>query len=193
MKTKEAVDFFIRAYGEVGERGYLEEVEWCRNRRFSEITPEEFLAQYIFAVFSSSGLNNQVVQRQMDKFDQAVRDGESAFDTIKNRRMKAAIMEMWTKYHQIFETLKSRKTDFGKIEYLETLKQIGPKEKFHLARNLGIDCVKPDRHMLKLAEKFEYATPDDMCHDIQRNLPLPERIGVIDVILWRYCNLIGGI
>jgi thermostable 8-oxoguanine DNA glycosylase len=193
MKTKEAIDFFIRAYSEVVERGYLEEIMWCRNRRFSDITPLDFLDQYMFAVFSSSGLNNQVVQKQMDKFTKAVHDGENAFDTIKNRRMKDAIVRMWTAYPHIFEILKSKKTDFDKIEYLETLQQIGPKEKLHLARNLGIDCVKPDRHMLKLAEKFEYATPDEMCRDIQRNLPIPERIGVIDVILWRYCNLIGGI
>lgn len=182
-------DFFCKARNVVIMHGYSPEIEWCQNRYFENITPEEFLQQYIFAVFSSSGLNNSIVNRQMDRFNDAVRNGENAFDTIPNRRMKQAVMEMWLKYEQVFSELKRRTTDDFKIEYLATLRQIGKKEKYHLARNLGIDCVKPDIHMERLAEQWGYNTPLGLALEIQKYDN--DRLGVIDVILWRYCNLTG--
>jgi len=65
----------------------------------------------------------------------------------------------------------------------------GPITKYHLARNLGVDCVKPDRHLARLAERFGYGTPDAMCRAIQDELG--GRLGTIDAVLWRYCNLRG--
>ena len=68
---------------------------------------------------------------------------------------------------------------------------------YHLARNLGIDTVKPDRHLIKLTEHFGYSSPLEMCKDIQANLNggmflTKEKLGTIDVILWRSMNLTGG-
>jgi len=190
-KIKEALDFYYTAYDKVQKQGFSDEIEWCRNRSFDKITKREFIVEYVFAVLASSGLREQIVRKNFDNFVDTYRNGENAFDTVKNKRQKDAIMTVFLKRDKIFETLQSRKTDFGKIEYLDSLPQMGPKTKYHLARNIGIDCVKPDRHLLKLATMFEYADPDDMCRDIQRNLRPPERLGVIDVVLWRYCNLRG--
>lgn len=68
------------------------------------------------------------------------------------------------------------------LDGIEQLPGIGPITKFHLARNLGFDCVKPDLHLVRLAEHFEFADPLAMCsylsglHD--------ERVGVIDLVLF---------
>lgn len=45
--------------------------------------------------------------------------------------------------------------------------------------------------MVRLAEQFNHDTPMDMCLKIQE--ATGERLGVIDVVLWRYCNLNGSI
>ena len=74
-----------------------------------------------------------------------------------------------------------------KIEYLDSLPMIGPITKYHLARNLGIDCAKPDRHLVKLAKYFGYPSVQQMCEDISKESGY--RIGTVDVILWRYCNM----
>ena len=186
------VSFFDYALFYVTDQGFQEEVEWCQNRDFSKITPLEFLNEYMFAVFSSSGLNYNVVRKSMDAFLKSFKDGENAFETIKNHRMKDAITRMWVAYEQTFEMLKSKSTDEDKIEYLATLRQIGKKEKYHLARNLGLNCVKPDRHMDRLAERWEFSTPLLMCQEIQKRRP-EFRMGTIDVVLWRYCNLTGKV
>lgn len=180
---------FLKARDALISHGYGDEIEWCQNRFFDQMTADEFLVQYRFAVFSSSGLNNKVVEKMEAAFDAAYHDGLNAFETIPNRRMRKAIMDMYPRYKEVFAELKRKPTDEQKIEYLNTLPQIGKKEKFHLARNLGINCVKPDIHMDRLAESFDFKTPLEMCQKIQEYED--ERLGVIDVILWRYCHLTG--
>lgn len=181
--------FFCLARNVVISQGYDGEIEWCQNRDFSRITADEFLTQYRFAVFSSSGLNYKVAKKIEAAFDTANKAGPNAFETIPNRRMREAIVFMYPRYREVFRDLKLLKTDAEKITFLQGLKQIGPKESRHLARNLGIDCCKPDRHMDRLAEHWGYANPDAMCTTIQKFED--ERLGVIDVILWRYCTLTG--
>jgi hypothetical protein len=181
--------FFCYARNVVISQGFQEEIEWCQNRMFDQITSDEFLVQYRFAVFSSSGLNNKVVMKIQDAFDTTNKAGMNAFETIPNRRMREAIVWMQTRYREVFRDLKLQKTDADKIQFLQGLKQIGPKESRHLARNLGIDCIKPDRHMDRMAEHWGYASPDAMCMAVQKYEK--ERLGVIDVILWRYTVLTG--
>ena len=81
------------------------------------------------------------------------------------------------------------------ICYLDTLPMIGPVTRYHLARNIGIDCVKPDRHLIRLASEAGYEMKDPqkgveaMCRDIQKDIGDAEKLGTIDVVLWRACNL----
>jgi hypothetical protein len=58
-----------------------------------------------------------------------------------------------------------------------------------MARNLGIDTIKPDLHLERMAEVWGYKNPFDLCNDIQHLTG--EKLGIIDIVLWRYCNLTG--
>lgn len=73
------------------------------------------------------------------------------------------------------------------IVYLDSLPMIGPITKYHLARNIGLDYAKPDRHLIRLAEKFGYPDIQVMCTKLSAYSGW--RIGTVDVILWRYCNM----
>ena len=185
------IEFYHKARLFVIKEGFSDEIKWCRERYFKNIDKKEFAFEYTFAVLASSGLREQVVRKNYNKFLDAAKEGKSPFATVNNQRQRNALIHVWSDLDKIFKTLKLQVMDEEKIEYLDTLPQIGPKAKYHLARNLGIDCVKPDRHMERLAENFHYPTPLAMCKDIQRQLIEQERVGVIDVILWRYCNLTG--
>ena len=67
---------------------------------------------------------------------------------------------------------------------------IGPITKFHLARNIGIDCAKPDRHLVRIAERFGWKDNiQGMC--VKLAAYSGWRIGTVDLILWRYCNMHG--
>ncbi len=187
---KPATEFYLKAQECIIDAGYQWEIDNCKLFHIESMDADTFALQYTFAVMSSTGLNNKVVQKMYDKFIEAVRCGNRRpFDTIPNRRMRDAIVRGWFDPAGTLKKIQMMKTDEERIAYIGTLRQMGPKSSLHFARNIGIDCVKPDRHMIRLAQKFGYATPLEMCKDIQSETN--ERLGVIDVILWRYCNLVG--
>ncbi|MDP2797892.1 MAG: hypothetical protein Q8N94_10340 [Methanoregula sp.] len=109
-------------------------------------------------------------------------------ETVGHLGKRKAIQKASKEYVQWFGELKCAKDP---IEYLQTLPYIGKITKYHLARNIGIDCVKPDRHLVRLAENFGFDTPNQMCVEIQKTFS-DERLGTIDVVLWRYSNLTSG-
>jgi hypothetical protein len=67
-------------------------------------------------------------------------------------------------------------------EGIEALPGIGPITKYHVARNVGFDVIKPDRHLVRLAERFEFDSPELMCSYLSGLYD--ERIGVVDLVLF---------
>ena len=59
-----------------------------------------------------------------------------------------------------------------------------------LAGNGRLEYAKPDRHLIRLAEKYGFNDVQAMCEYLAQLDN--ERIGVIDVVLWRYCNMTGN-
>jgi len=76
------------------------------------------------------------------------------------------------------------------LEGIEQLPGIGPITKYHLARNLGFDCVKPDLHLVRLAEYFDFVDPLQMCSFLAGLHE--ERIGVIDLVLFYAASTWGS-
>jgi len=75
------------------------------------------------------------------------------------------------------------------LEYLQTYPFIGNITKYHLAKNLGFDVVKPDRHLVRLAEFLKYGNPDILVSEIKTLTG--ERKAYIDFILWRWLSWQG--
>ena len=73
-----------------------------------------------------------------------------------------------------------------KLAWLETLPYIGKVTKYHLAKNLGLDVCKPDRHLVRIASQCDI-TPQKLCEKLARETG--SRVAVIDQILWRSANL----
>lgn len=126
-------------------------------------------------------------------------------DVIGHPLKRKAVRLAMAEYPKWFEVLRESK---DRIQYLDSLPMIGPITKYHLARNLGIDCAKPDRHLARLAQKFGFINhvgvrPQDLTNkqavaDMEQGVhrmckALADftgwRIGTVDVILWRYCNM----
>ena len=72
------------------------------------------------------------------------------------------------------------------VDWLASLPWIGQITKWHLARNLGVDCCKPDRHLMRLGEAFGMS-PTCLCEQLATLSG--DRIGTVDVVLWRAANL----
>lgn len=176
------VSLFCDAYAYVSENGYDREVSWAETLKpLADQDAETFFCEYIWCVLNA-GMREQVARGIFKRFMES-RDPV----TIRHLSKRAAVEQGLKNYSEWFADLLTAE---DKLAYLESLPWIGPVTKYHLARNVGIDCVKPDRHLVRLAESFGYDTPDDMCRAIQSEVG--GRLGVIDVVLWRYCNLRGS-
>lgn len=178
----DAVNFYLDAYRYLVDNDYLEEILWAASiEPLEQQTAELFLWEYVW-VIANAGMREQVArtiyQKVFTTHDPMV---------IGHPGKRAAVQRAFQEYDVWFDTL--LKAD-DKLAYLESLPWIGPTTKYHLARNIGIDCVKPDRHLKRLAQRFGYTTPDDLCRGIMNEVG--GRLGMIDLVLWRYCNLVGS-
>lgn len=67
---------------------------------------------------------------------------------------------------------------------LARLPHIGEVTALHLAKNLGFNVVKPDRHLVRLAKNFGYPRVDSMCTELAQATGDQETI--VDLVLWRF-------
>ncbi len=192
--TEPVIQFFDKAKKFIIGAGYEQEIDYVQNRYLKDVTVQDFIAEASFVILISSGRKEQIVRKEYDAFMSCMYNNLSPdpYLLIHNRRQREAIRMIWQNGEKILQKIKDQPTDIDRIEYLYTLPQIGKIMKHHFARNIGIDTIKPDLWMDRIAEKYAYANPFVMCEAIQKERP-EHRIGTIDVILWRYCNLTGGI
>src|SRR5690606_33268092 len=93
----------------------------------------------------------------------------------------AAMQEIWDRREELFRGFLEAE---DRLAYLATLPWIGKVTKYHLAKNCGIDCAKPDVHLERLA-RLEGTDVHSMCARLARETGY--RIATVDVVLWRAC------
>ena len=163
-------------------------------RPISEVDEEEFLWQFCFVVLASYW-KAQYAMKLLERFWDT-----KDLEIIHNAHKRNAIAQAIQKYPEWLRWIKYYAEKMDKpgdgyaytLTYIDSLPMMGPVTKYHLARNLGLDCVKPDRHLVRLAERFGYPMPLAMCQDIQREVGGSEKLGTIDLVLWWWCNLHGS-
>lgn len=166
---------------ELAKRGYAHEVDWANSVEPCK-EASDFCIQFIWVV-CNSGMKNQIAETIYKKILQAIYDKEDISEAFGHKGKVGAMKEVIKNQKTLFsEYLKST----NKIEFCKSLPWIGDITKYHLAKNLGVDCVKPDRHLVRIAEKYGY-TPFDLCKRISDKTG--DRLGAVDVVLWRAGNL----
>ena len=167
----------------------------------TEVTEEAFTLEYTWAVHVS-GWSARVITAKIDKIlavHNIVVDGkfipatpqsvlnvddyDKVLTVFKNVAKARAVIE--TRLLISLETWPEFKKDYllkpVLPERLQKLSYMGPAMSCHLARNLGnLDVVKPDKHLVRLADYYGFETPLVMCQTIAQGEP----VGKIDLILW---------
>lgn len=194
------IDAYAAARQHVIANGFLAEIVWQQSRDIKAVTETEFLSQYSWVVLAA-GFRDSVVRRKypeiLDAFlnfssarkitRHAVTCRTAAMAAFGNKRKIDAILSTIKRVaDEGFCDLKIRLAR-GDISYLQTFPFMGPATSYHLAKNLGMDVVKPDRHLLRITFTVGYKSPEAMCRDICVNVG--ERLSVIDLVLWRYATL----
>lgn len=172
--------FYRKAKEYCIRQGYQKEIDLVENRKFEDVDSKHFFWEYTFVVFNT-GMKNQVAESMYRKF------ASEGIGAVKHPGKKKAIKRAMKEYPKWFRCLKYFDTVDGKLDYLESLPFIGKVNRYHLARNLGIDVAKPDRHLVRMAEIFGYPDVQEMCDEVSKNTG--DRIGTVDLVLWRYSNL----
>lgn len=187
-----ATEFFIKAENEVYRMGHGEEIRYFSGIKFEDQSIDTFVNEYIYVILNS-GISekgaHKIHARVVKAMNELRPDWDLEIPRVSWKRY--AIRSAVDHGKEWFERVK--KAD-DKISVIRSLPSLGGEALgYHLARNMGIDCVKPDRHMKRLAKRFGYATPLEMCQDIKDDFEKNIRLGVIDYILWRYCEIFGSV
>jgi hypothetical protein len=188
MKTDEELkqqtdllkNIYLNIKQTVIQKGFEKEINWVSN------IPENFDKNYFFKEYSwvviNSGMRNTVAERIYQRFwkNSDIPD----FKAIGHNKKRDSMMRVYKGLDRYFFRFTKSK---NKLKFLQTIPFIGKITKYHLARNLGLDYAKPDRHLVKIAALFNYSNVQKFCEIISK--AVNEKIGVVDLIIWRYATI----
>lgn len=191
---------YMTAKETVIEQGYADEIDWQDCLKFNDIAESDFLRESAWVILSA-GMNERVIRNKFPAISSAFRDWESAAIIVRNRsrcrQVALAVFRNIKKVDAILETariLAKRGFPTVKADILEhgvdSIRQfpyMGPATSFHLAKNLGLPLVKPDRHLIRVAQTAGYPSPADLCSSIAH--VIGDKVQVIDLVIWRYATL----
>ena len=163
------------------DAGYGEEIVWQESVKAPDL-PETFRDEYVFVIISS-GMKNQIARLIYDRAMKAYHSFQPISSVFKHEGKVEAINQMLASYPSIFKKYQEAE---DKLAFLETLPFIGPVTKYHLAKNLGLDVVKPDRHLVRISKMFK-TDPDTLCTKLAKETGY--RKATVDYILFRAGNL----
>lgn len=144
--------------------------------------PDKFACEFTWVVLNS-GMKSQIAETIWLKLRPVLFDGGSASKVFGHKGKAAAIDQVWrNREHYLYEFLQAE----DKLAFCESLPWIGPITKYHLAKNFGVDCAKPDRWLVRVADKAG-ETVDALCARLAK--ATGDRIATVDYVIWRACNL----
>jgi hypothetical protein len=184
----------------VEDLGYSAEIIWQHRVNLQEFSETDFLREYAWVVFNS-GFRESVVRKKFDYLSLCFLDWESASVIYDRRTMcveaamralgnKQKLQAVITTSEEIlrrgFTEIRSM-INAAPLEHLQVFPYMGPATSCHLAKNLGFDVAKPDRHLVKLSNAIGYRDVNDLCSTISKEVG--ESVSVVDIVLWRYSTL----
>ena len=186
-----------RSASEYAHSAFSAELSWQRHANFNQFSESDLLRESAWVILCS-GFREQTVRRVFDHVSLSFCDWESAasivdageccvrsaFAVFRNSRKLRAILA-------VSELISSAGFDAVKTQILArpipalmSFPHIGSVTAWHLAKNLGLNVAKPDRHLSRLTAKLNFCCADHLCDALAREVGEPPK--VIDLILWRY-------
>ena len=172
---------FLNLRQKVIDAGYGEEIVWQESLSLCTDS-QEFFAQYMWVVLSS-GMKNQIARIIEERILKAWYEGKSTASVFKHVGKVKAINQV--RDNKVGYYIEWSHAD-NQLEYLAKLPYIGNITKYHLAKNLGDDVVKPDRHLVRIANNYG-VTPLELCDKLAKETGY--RKATVDLIIWRAANL----
>jgi hypothetical protein len=204
LEPKRLAWLYMTAKERVIEAGFADEIDWQEEVTFNDFDETTFLREAAWVVLSV-GFREAIVRRRFSEVSRAFFHWSSA-DLIMTEResCRANALRAFGNHRKINAILKIverveaegismiRKQIANRgIEFIRELPFMGPVTARHLAKNLGMVMVKPDRHLTRLAGKTGYKTAEGMCRTIAD--VVGDSLSVIDIVIWRYATIANSL
>lgn len=198
--VEKLANFYMDARLLVIAAGYASEIDWQEEVNYEGLTEKLFLQEAGWVILSS-GMRESVIRNKFSHISKAFFEWESAEKIVQNRntcfansivhfrhpRKIGSIIEIAFQVTQYgFPRIKDKILEDG-ISYIMSLPYMGPATSYHLAKNIGFDVSKPDRHLRRITKAVGYHSPQQLCSDIAGITG--DKVSVIDLVLWRFATL----
>jgi hypothetical protein len=165
----EALRIYAKALQYVSQAGLDAEVSWQRSLVWETFNERDLLSQCAWVILCG-GFKESVIRNLFDHISLCFCDWESASEithsadacsaaalrVFRNKAKVGAIVEMANRVHtESFDCIKLA-IHSDPIGELQKFSYIGPITAVHLAKNLGLNVAKPDRHLVRLAERVGF-------------------------------------
>jgi len=167
----------------IGE-GYAHEVDWSES--LVECNCDLNFFEEAGWVICNSGMKNQVAKIIWDRIIKSFVNQTPIEDAFGHKGKTDAILHIWKNRKTLLARYLAQKDNEYRLAELEKIPYIGKITKYHLAKNLGMDVCKPDRHLVRIAEKLE-TIPEKLCQKLSD--ATGDRIATVDYVIWRAANL----
>lgn len=191
---------YLEAKSRVVESGFGNEIRWQAQVSPDGIDERTFLREAAWVILSS-GMRESVIRDKFPAFSKAFCDWKCAMAIYRQRSICAdramsvfghqgkiaAILALAEHvYRNGFEAVERRLKAEGP-EFLQRFPYLGPATSMHLAKNLGLDVVKPDRHLIRASRAARFESPSAFCAAIAEEIG--DRVAVIDIVVWRFATI----
>ena len=166
------------------QQGYEDDIRWAQTVKPPASADD--LAREAIWVILNSGMKNQVAEGIAKKLWPVLDAGGSAHDVFGHKGKSDAIDHIWANRKKLLAEFRELSEAEEIVEWCERLPWVGPITKWHLAKNLGVDCAKPDRHLQRLAD-LAGTDPALLCETLAKTSG--DRVATVDYVIWRACNL----
>jgi hypothetical protein len=204
LEPRQLAWLYMTAKERVIEAGFADEIDWQEEVTFDDLDEPTFLRESAWVVLSA-GFRETIVRRRFREVSRAFFNWSSA-DLIMTKRetCRSDALVAFGNHRKIdailgivervaAEGIGTIRKEIGSrgIEFIRELPFMGPTTACHLAKNLGVVLVKPDRHLTRIALKTGYKSAERMCRTIAE--VVGDSLSVIDIVIWRYATIVGSL
>jgi hypothetical protein len=192
----EAADFYMTVKEQLISDGYAPEIDWQYDISFEQVCESKFLMEGAWVILAS-GFRESVLRKKFPAIGTAFMDWDCSRIALRSESCVSEAMQVFGHSGKIRAIAKLAETvhrvgiDAIKVginslglAYLQQFAYIGPITAIHFGKSLGLPLVKPDRHLVRIANEHGFECPSDMCACIAKIVGDP--LQVIDIVLWRY-------
>lgn len=191
---------YLEAKAAVLMAGFAEEIVLQENAGSVPLTESRLLEEHAWVTIST-GMREAIVRRKFPMISSCFFEWQSAAliheSALSCFHAAVRVFNHPQKIQAIIDTatfiaakgfeVVATEIRTAPLTALRQLPYIGPVTVYHLAKNIGTEVAKPDRHLVRIAQACGYNDVQEFCGLISSFTG--DAISVVDLVLWRWATI----